>query len=156
MIEVFVEGDPQTKGSYMVIPGNRYPIAQRSKALRVWEKAVREGVEGFSLIPGPVVVGLDFHLPRPLIKKVRPQHKDPLKRHPVPERYPDVDKLTRAVLDGLKKGEAYEDDARVILLLADKLYADPTGCDIKIWGIQEVWEDPTVLYHWLESRIEGP
>ncbi len=156
MIELFVQGKPVAKGSMMVLPGVNYPVPQNSTALRAWERAIRTGIRSATkgAIPGPVVVGLDFHLFRPASRRPAPGSADIFKRWPVPDAYPDVDKLTRAVLDGLK-GLAFSDDRKVILLIAGKQYSEPTGCVIKIWGLGEIWTDPSSLHTWLERRIEG-
>lgn len=44
---------------------------------------------------------------------------------------PDIDKLSRAVLDGLT-GVAYEDDEQVVKLQATKEYGDTEGVTIRI------------------------
>lgn len=44
---------------------------------------------------------------------------------------PDLDKLIRAVLDGLT-GVAYEDDQQVIRITAQKAYGETEGVHIKI------------------------
>ncbi len=44
---------------------------------------------------------------------------------------PDLDKLIRAVLDGLT-GVAYEDDQQVVRLTAQKAYGETEGVHIKI------------------------
>jgi crossover junction endodeoxyribonuclease RusA len=156
MIELFVKGTPISKGSMKAIPGVPYPVAQNSTELRAWERAIRTEIRRIDTpaIMGPVVVGLDFHLSRPVSRKPVPKSGDIFKRYPVPATYPDVDKLARAVLDGLNQ-LAYEDDSRVILLVAGKKYAEPTGCAMRIWGLEEIWTDPSSLYTWLEQRIEG-
>jgi Holliday junction resolvase RusA-like endonuclease len=61
----------------------------------------------------PVRVSIIFRLPRPAStpKRVTQQVKKP-----------DLDKLTRAVLDGLK-AVAYEDDSQVVLIHAQKGFA---------------------------------
>lgn len=61
----------------------------------------------------PLAVDIVFHLPRP-------RHT----RYPVaPLGKPDVDKLIRGVLDALT-GAAWQDDAQVVNVNADKVWAD--------------------------------
>jgi Holliday junction resolvase RusA-like endonuclease len=65
----------------------------------------------------PVEVSIIFYLPRP--KTVQDRI--------FPTVTPDIDKLARAVLDSLTDAGIYADDARVIRLTAQKLYADDRG-----------------------------
>ena len=44
---------------------------------------------------------------------------------------PDLDKLIRAVLDGLT-GVAYEDDGQVVQIEAQKLYGASVGAEIRL------------------------
>jgi Holliday junction resolvase RusA-like endonuclease len=77
---------------------------------------------------------VDFFLPRPATVK--------LSKRALPIVPPDVDKLARALLDGLGQGlngkvgdgVIYGDDSQVVELLARKFYADDRapGADIRI------------------------
>ena len=77
---------------------------------------------------------MDFFLPRPATVK--------LSKRALPIVPPDVDKLARALLDGLGQGlngkvgdgVIYGDDSQVVELLARKFYADDRapGADIRI------------------------
>jgi Holliday junction resolvase RusA-like endonuclease len=80
---------------------------------------------------------VDFFLPRPATVK--------LSKRALPIVPPDVDKLARALLDGLGQGlngkvgdgVIYGDDSQVVELLARKFYADDRapGADIRIWAL---------------------
>lgn len=80
---------------------------------------------------------MDFFLPRPATVK--------LSKRALPIVPPDVDKLARALLDGLGQGlngkvgdgVIYGDDSQVVELLARKFYADDRapGADIRIWAL---------------------
>lgn len=50
---------------------------------------------------------------------------------------PDLDKLTRAVLDGLTQGGAYKDDGQVAALGCKKIYGARPGCRITIEPLGE-------------------
>jgi crossover junction endodeoxyribonuclease RusA len=87
--------------------------------------------------PAAVVVQVVFAFPRPVghlglgrnAGKPKPSAPD------YPAVKPDIDKLERAVLDGLTAGGAWTDDAQVVSCLTVKDYADAgavTGCDIWI------------------------
>ena len=110
--------------------------------LKVWRKAIAAAChqlisEEHSLLLGPVRVEVDFFLPRPATVK--------LSKRALPIVPPDVDKLARALLDGLGQGlngkvgdgVIYGDDSQVVELLARKFYADDRapGADIRIWAL---------------------
>jgi Holliday junction resolvase RusA-like endonuclease len=68
---------------------------------------------------GPLVVTAIFMLPKPAsVKRWRPSVK------------PDLDKLQRAVLDGMT-GHVFVDDSRVVSIAAEKFYA-PTPKDVGV------------------------
>jgi Holliday junction resolvase RusA-like endonuclease len=72
------------------------------------------------------MVRITFYLSRP---------KSAPKKKVVPAGRPDIDKLARAVLDGLTEGGAWLDDGQVVTLHASKVYATedyPPGCTIEI------------------------
>lgn len=80
---------------------------------------------------GHYAVALTFTMRRPASHytadgTVRPRHKDAK-----PGR-PDIDKMTRAVLDALT-GIAWADDASVVWLLASKRYGDTHSTHVTIW-----------------------
>lgn len=127
MIAFFVAGLPAAQGSKRHVGGGK--LIEMSKAVGPWREAVRAETQrtmlDFSLV-GPLEVRLAFFLPRPasLPKKVQ-----------WPAKRPDLDKLARAVLDGLTAGGAWKDDGQVISLIATKEYAGPEdkpGCKIEV------------------------
>jgi Holliday junction resolvase RusA-like endonuclease len=100
--------------------------------LQLWRSAVADRAiqvmerEHFPTIPRGMSVYLVvlFLLPRPL----RPLNELPVTR-------PDLDKLTRAVMDALTTAGAYRDDAQVTDLVVRKRYAeDHTGARIAVRG----------------------
>ena len=123
-----MRGIPAPQGSKRHVGGGR--MVEQSRAVGPWREAVRaetqRAVAGIGPLDGALEVRLGFSLPRPksLPKKVQ-----------YPARRPDLDKLARAVLDGLTDGGAWYDDAQVVRLHAVKRYADDghTGCVITIF-----------------------
>ena len=123
MKKVFVKvhGKPEPKGSVNPM-GSRVTHPEKTKA---WETEVRtcviEQAPG-ERIGGPVKVTLFFRLTRP--------PSVPIRKRRYPTYPPDLDKLSRTVLDAIqdKKGEPIpgliEDDARVVALDAVKHYTD--------------------------------
>ena len=105
-------------------------MVEMSKAVAPWREAVRAETQRIMQyhpsFTGAVEVRVNFFLPRPasLPKKVQ-----------WPAKRPDLDKLARAVLDGLTAGGAWKDDGQVISLIATKEYAgqeDKPGCQIEV------------------------
>jgi len=127
---IVVRGIPAPQGSKRHVGGGR--MVESSRAVGPWREAVRAQTQlrmdksGFVPAEGPVAVFINFYLPRPkTLPKKTTQH---IKR-------PDLDKLARAVLDGLTEGGAWLDDAQVMRLQAQKNYAgeqNPAGCTIEI------------------------
>ena len=125
---IVVRGTPAPQGSKRHVGNGR--MIEVSKAVGPWREAVRSETQQAmrSLMPaeGPISLFINFYLPRPktLAKKVF-----------LPAKRPDIDKLARAVLDGLTEGGAWLDDGQVVRLVAQKNYAgesNPPGCTIEI------------------------
>ncbi len=102
-------------------------IHSRSQDLALWRADIARNAElfGFKPIASAVKVQLDFVMSKPKSAK-----------RAFPSVKPDLDKLVRAVLDGLT-GVVYEDDSQVILISASKTYGDNQG----VWiGIEQILE----------------
>lgn len=103
------------------VKGDRAVLVATTHKLRAWRANVRLAAEAHLLGAAPtsdlVSVRLRFYLPA--IKDRRKMLQPPNKR-------PDIDKLTRAVLDALT-GTLYLDDSQVWQLMAEKLWGGPTG-----------------------------
>ena len=124
MDKFFVKGKPVPQGSMKFIrPG--VMIHSRAADLAVWRADIARNAElfGFKPVSGGIKVEIDFIFSRP--KSVQ---------RAFPTVAPDLDKLIRAVLDGLT-GVAYEDDSQVILIQATKTYGQNVGAWI---GIEQV------------------
>lgn len=130
-LEFNVIGLPSPQGSKRAFVNKhtgRAAIVDANPApLRDWRSAMRQAAAdamGDTCAPyftGPVAVRLTFRLPRPAsVKRDWPS---------VP---PDVDKLARAALDALTQVGVWEDDARVVQLLAQKVYAHRGGLSVEI------------------------
>ena len=121
-----VRGYPVPKGSKRAFVTKNLQaviVDQRHKELRAWESAVKlvcnAQWEGPPL-EGPVQVELNFALLKP---------KSAPKNRLYPDKRPDLDKLVRAVLDGLK-GVCYRDDGQVVELNATKEFDEEPGVSI--------------------------
>jgi crossover junction endodeoxyribonuclease RusA len=111
MKSFFIPGNPIPQGSMKII-GKRM-IHTRQKDLYAWRQAVWEAAQGAGITPltGSVTVDAWFYMER----KKSVTRDEPNVR-------PDLDKLTRAILDALT-GVAYTDDAQVTRINVSKEYA---------------------------------
>lgn len=122
-----VYGSAQPKGSAraLVPKGwNRAVVTSANPKLKGWEQTVRERLTQVladtprgdveALFEGPVLVSMEFHLPRP---------KSLPKRVTLHTKKPDVDKLARGTVDALN-GVLFRDDSQVVEVRARKVYAE--------------------------------
>ena len=147
-----VNGQPAPQGSKRHVGGGR--MVEMSKAVGPWREAVRAeaqrvllsqsrlGLDAIgNLISIPEAGGLSvtvvFVLKRPK-SHFRTGHNAGLVRESAPHfpaGRPDVDKLARAVLDGLVAGGVMADDAQVVSLNVSKVWAaakDAPGAIIEV------------------------
>jgi Holliday junction resolvase RusA-like endonuclease len=131
MIRFRVNGRPAPQGSKRHVGNGR--MVESSKAVGPWREAVRAETQrqdwqpGRWLPDGAVALRLAFSLPRPK-GHYRTGRNAHLLRGSAPARpagRPDVDKLARAVLDGLTEGGAFADDAQVVDLDVSKHWCEP-------------------------------
>ncbi|WP_378734959.1 RusA family crossover junction endodeoxyribonuclease [Nocardia brasiliensis] len=114
MTTLWVPGQPAPQGSKRHVGGGR--MVESSKFLKPWRNLVAQRARqaGFEPATGPIAVAVAFVMRRPL--------SAPKTKHVHAIRRPDVDKLVRAILDGLS-GIAYADDSQVTQLYAEKRLA---------------------------------
>lgn len=128
VLSCHVDGMPATKGSYKPVRNRRTGktlLVGMNKNEHQWRAHVAETLRSqwfaqhrTSTMPrldAPLCVHAVFLLPRP--KSVRPTTR------PWPSVAPDIDKLSRCLLDAITDSELIHDDGRVIHLDAVKHYA---------------------------------
>lgn len=74
--------------------------------------------EPIKTIEGACALQIMIFLPRPASISI--------KKRPLPSVKPDLDKMTRAIMDGLKEAGVYRDDALVVKIRVIKQYAGDT------------------------------
>jgi Holliday junction resolvase RusA-like endonuclease len=127
MIRFVVYGKPETKGSTKAfVRGGRAIITNDNPKTKAWQTIV--AWEAQRNRPGDIIqeaveVTLKFYFVRPKSVSV--------KKRPYHTVKPDIDKITRAVLDGLK-GTIFSDDSLVTDLIVRKRYGDPPRCEIEV------------------------
>lgn len=135
----FIPGKPATKGSTrpyvnkqtgLVIPAN-------DKHLRLWVNQVRAIANEYwrkEPTRNPIGLTLWFQFLRP--KSHFGTGRNENTRKPSAPKFhatrPDVDKLIRAIKDGLT-GIVYVDDSQVWRVAAHKVYSDVIGVDVQVY-----------------------
>lgn len=145
---LWVQGVPAPQGSKTAYSGtrangSRYTnVVESGKAkLGPWRAYVTAAAAGRGGAPpgAEVRVEVVFYLPRPRAHYGTGRNAGRL-RPAAPSfcaKKPDVDKLLRAVLDGLTDSGLLRDDAQVVSCYAVKRYADPVGPGARV----VVWWD---------------
>lgn len=152
MLTINVTGIPAPQGSKRGFynPGlGRVQMVESSKKVKPWRQDVQAGVaETLALLAdgtiastadipltGPLIIAITFYLPRPGYHYGTGKNAGTLKANAPSyvDKKPDVDKLVRSTLDGLKEAGLYRDDAQVAQITAVKRYADAaTGARIAV------------------------
>lgn len=126
-LPIRVHGLPAPQGSKRPVGAGR--MVESSKALGPWREAVRAETQralesGGESRPRGVAIAayVAFYLPRPkghyrANGELKPSAPD------YPTTVPDVDKLLRAVFDGMAAGGAFENDSQIVQVYTSKDYA---------------------------------
>lgn len=118
MIQFFAPGTPAPQGSKRHVGHGR--MVESSKSLPAWRDTVawaaRQAMGHRPTILTPVGVVIEFRFPMP--KSARRTDRE-MGKVPRP-RKPDVDKLSRAILDALTDAGVIADDSQVVVLTATK------------------------------------
>jgi crossover junction endodeoxyribonuclease RusA len=118
--QFFVNGRPIPQGSLKFING--HAIHVRAQDLALWRADIANNARAAKVEKAQE--GVEVHLTFVMAKPKTVKRVEPFVR-------PDIDKLVRAVLDGLT-GVAYEDDQQVVKLTAIKEYGTTEGVWIRI------------------------
>jgi len=136
MIQFVVYGQPQPAGSKRAFQHRhtgRIIVTEDAKRSRPWKdhvaQAAGEHMNGQTLLDGPLLLELQFIVPRPKghygARGLRPSAPA------FPTTRPDVLKLARAVEDALA-GVCYRDDAQIVTELLAKNYGEPARCIVRL------------------------
>jgi len=164
VLDVTAHGRPRSKGSHVpqvTAGGKLRAAAVQEDDLARWERTIRSAASMARVAArrddppsypttawrGPVIVLARFRLTRPR------RLADTMAAEPALV-VPDLDKITRALLDGLN-GIAYADDKQVVALVATKAYASPLerpGVTVRVAALEDYDE---ISEHELARLIEG-
>lgn len=122
------DGDPKPQGSKRayVVKGRAVLVESAGQNLKDWRSSVAATAHlatvkhGWVTTEDPVTVVLVFRMRAP---------RKP--RWVVPGTRPDIDKLTRSVLDALTTARVWADDSQVVALSACKVYGEP-GVEVTV------------------------
>ena len=129
-VAINVFGLPAPQGSKRIFNGRL--VEASSVKLNKWRKEITSVAStylhenGWEPFDGPVQLRITFYLPRPKTVK-----------RDLPTVPPDLDKLIRAVGDGLTDSQIWKDDSLVVSLVCEKVYADERepGAEIEIHSV---------------------
>jgi len=117
-LTINVFGEPASQGSHSVINGRIVQV--NSAKHKRWRNAVAFAAmdlvgADWELLDEPIKLSVIFYLPKPKTAT-----------RELPAVMPDLDKLIRSVGDSLT-GTIIRDDSRIVIIQAQKIYADERG-----------------------------
>lgn len=124
-LRFFTPGLPAPQGSkkgFSRIGTTSVQMVESSKSLKPWREDIRKAAVTAAedqqwTAPDAAAIGLTFWMPRP--------KSHPKTRRTIHTTRPDVDKLTRGVLDALTAAGVIRDDSTVVKVSAVKCYVHP-------------------------------
>lgn len=121
-VQFHVDGVPVPQGSKTVARGGGKTWLRDANAavLKPWRHKVAAAADVGVTFTKPVAVTARFHMPRPARQ-----------RFDRPGVRPDIDKLARAVLDGITDGGLLVDDSLVVRLVVEEFYSESPG--VTVW-----------------------
>lgn len=126
-VTFFVAGIPIPQGSKTayVVKGRAVLADANGKKLKPWRKEITRVARASWFdrpqVTGPVRVDLVFVFERPASVKRR-----------LPSVAPDLDKLVRAIGDGVTDAGIWKDDGQVIRIVAEKVYGTAPGVHVSV------------------------
>ena len=124
-MKIIINGKPKGKGRPRFYRGH----AVTPKPTREYEQLIKSMWVN-SMLDGEIKVKIDIFYP--LDSKANKAQKELMLANTVrPKKKPDVDNVIKIVLDALN-GVAYNDDAQVIEVIANKYYSDKPRLEIEV------------------------
>lgn len=131
---VFIADRPLPKGSLRNVAerGEQAVLVNDNPGLTRWENKIAVGVASAAphLLRAPITDPVELHVEFRIARPKRPTYPGA----PVGKGMGDLDKLTRAVGDGLTLAGVWRDDAIVSRIVAEKVYTTgQPGVEITLW-----------------------
>lgn len=128
MIDVWIPGDPVSQGRPRFVRRGRYMGAIDPERSRLWKHHargyIREAMKDAAPLLGPLELSVLFVFSCPASHCAKPTKRNP-EPAPTPRRWresrPDIDNLTKAVMDA-SNGLIFEDDCQIVRLDARKVW----------------------------------
>jgi crossover junction endodeoxyribonuclease RusA len=134
-LTLFIPGEPAPQGSKRYL--GKGIMIESSKKVKPWRADIRaacldgKGKPRIQFNGDAVTVTAEFILKRPI--------STPKKKTPQAIKKPDLDKLTRALMDGIGSAGIWSDDSQVVKVIASKRLAEideVTGCRIVVERVE--------------------
>jgi Holliday junction resolvase RusA-like endonuclease len=129
----WVPGEPRAKGRprTAVIKGRArvYTDAETASYQNLVKLACNQAMAGAEPIAGPVQVVISAHL-KPPASGSKKRLQEMLAGARMPTKRPDIENITKVVLDGMNQ-IAFADDSQVVNLVAAKRWAAEPG--VRVW-----------------------
>lgn len=142
-LNFYIPGKPIPQGSKRWLPGGK--MIEANSSLRPWRsvvtsytlQAMRATRDRTYPVIGPVTVVMDFSFARP--KSHYGTGKNAGKVKDSAPLYntntPDLDKLIRAVQDGMTDAGLWQDDSQVVTLHCTKVWAEQPGVVVTVYPL---------------------
>jgi len=139
VIQFFAPGEPKGQPRPRAVSINGSIRMYTPSIVKPWRTsikvaAINAGVMPAEPIAGPISVNLGFVFERPKSHFRSGKYSHELKPGAIEDhiKKPDVDNLSKAVLDVLTELKFWQDDSQVTSLLSSKNFGDNQGCQISI------------------------
>lgn len=139
VIQFFAPGEPKGQPRPRAVSINGSIRMYTPSIVKPWRTSIKVAAINAGIMParpiaGPISVNLGFVFERPKSHFRSGKYSHELKPGTIEDhiKKPDVDNLSKAVLDVLTELKFWHDDSQVTSLLSSKNFGDNQGCQISI------------------------
>lgn len=144
VVQFFAPGEPKGQPRPRAVSINGTIRMYTPSIVKGWRTSIKVAAINAGVIPqkpiaGPISVNLGFVFERPKSHFRSGKYSHELKPGAIQAhiKKPDVDNLSKAVLDVLTELKFWQDDSQVTSLLSSKNFGDNKGCQISIAEINK-------------------